>query len=222
MPKIQDNLFASLLNEEAMVKIGQTLYRVTDDYTFSVVDKDNRMLKQFRENAASLEKLSQVNKFENIDYLAGKTLVMEDEQGREIARFQGSSERSWPKPGSSQFRAEIGAWSRTYGLYSSVGVKIETQSYRRGGVFGKKRWRSRDSNYLYCYGRAETKECIGGPCSPVFNPSGSNSRSGNRCERTIAQAGGTGAWHVTNWIDGRYRVRYEAGETIHETTFRFE
>ena len=228
LPNIQDDLFASLLNENAMVKIGQTLYRVTDEYTFSAVDEDGSMLKQFKENPASLNKLSEVSTFENIDHLSDKTSVIKGKDGKEVARFQGSSEVAFYKfnvvPG--EYRVLAGAWSRTYGLYSSIGVKIICESYRKGGIFGKKAWRSRDADYLYCYGETETQECRPGGCVDIFAQGGTIKFKSHRAEKTLRSAPtgfpNVSVWHVTDYIEGDYQVRYEPGEPIDvwEWTFR--
>lgn len=115
LPKVEDNLFATLLNEEGLIKIGNTLHKITNDYTFSVADEDNSMLARFKENTASLKSLDQVSVFENIDHLAGKTMTINDVVGgKEVnARFQGDAEHI-VKYGDI-FRARLGAWSRTYG-----------------------------------------------------------------------------------------------------------
>ena len=226
LPDIQDNLFASLLNDKAMMKIGNTLHRVTDKYTFSVEDEDGSMREQFQESS-SLDKRRDVTVFENVDHLAGKTLIAKDEEGNEVARFQGSDSRSWAKPGSTTTRSVIGAWSKTWGTYASVGVEMETQSYRAGGIFNSnRRWRSRASDYLFVYGETFTQQCRPLGCDNKSLKTGGTIKSGSRrVDRVLADVNIPipGAyWYVTDYVEGDYKVRYDAGEPVREISFRFE
>ena len=214
LPEIMDDLFASLLNEHAMVKIGETLYKVTDKYTFSAVDEKGSMRQKFQESL-SLDKLPNVATFENIDHLAGKTMVIKSSGGEKKvnARFQGDEwyiEQYYP------YRIKVGAWSRTYGLYTSIGVKINSEKDKKGGIFGGKKWRNDDANYLYCGGYARTQVCEATvPCSPVFDtPNSWNTRRNkHRAEKTLHDIGGPslGLWYVTQFVAGEYKFEFEDG-----------
>lgn len=223
LPEIMDDLFASLLNEHAMVKIDQTLYKITDEYTFSAVDRDGSMTEYFEENS-SLQKLSDVTTFENVDGLADKTMVVSGNDMTQInARFQGDR---WHIQQYGNYRVKVGAWSRTYGLYTSIGVKINTEEYKRGRTFltRRLRWRNEDANYLYCGGYARTQVCESSvPCTPVYDTSNSwnTRRNKHRAEKTFLDHGGIGIWYVTRFVAGEYKFEFENG-AYHTLDITFE
>ncbi len=206
---IIDLFFATVVNEKGIYFIDNTIYKVTDKYEYALKNGDEKKLSDLISGQmVSNSKELIVRKITGSD----NTQVNRD--------FFGESEyKTHWMVGNVKKRVRMNAWSRNYLKYSSSGVNIYTESYRKGGLFG--RWSWRDSAVKYLRVDAETK------CYAEVNGEGAweiikDSEDAHNAdhiqtvlEYVVAVIGG--GWLTTEYIKCTYTyIRDDNGELVNE------
>lgn len=132
---IPDQVFAAILNKDGVYYIGNEIHKVTPKVEYTIKDGD----------AKKLQAIAQGN-VQNLKNVEAFKVKFGTTTQKPNARFQGKSIlRKAPYPNTAtHLSAHLEAWSRGYALYSSVGVRIKGRKYKRGGAFGRRKWRDDD------------------------------------------------------------------------------
>ncbi|OJJ22600.1 hypothetical protein BKI52_07935 [marine bacterium AO1-C] len=186
---IPDPVFASILNTEGVYYIGKEVHKVTPKYEYVVKDGNTETLEAIV--AGNTSNLRGV-KVHEIKYgVAAQSFN---------ARFQGKSTRKkTPYSNATHLSAHLEAWDRTYALYASVGIRIKGRKKKR------RKWKDDEMWFAEVTWRAYTEACVPsctGKALLTGTKSGTNTKS---VSKTINYAAGTGAWHVTDYIEGDFR-----------------
>lgn len=211
--EIPDPVFASILNANGVYFIGDEAHKVTDEYEYVA-------------NAKEVDKLSNINANSTLKTVAGvkahkvKIGLMEKQQN---ARLLGKVTREKfpyinrpvPYDNRDDLKAQLIAWSRTYAVYSSVGIRITGRKYSKDGLFGSLKWRDDKMDFASISWSAVTQVCHSGGCSEKGLLTGFESDTNEKSiSKTINYAAGIGMWHVTDYVEGEFKYRDEGWQEV--------
>nr|WP_294894088.1 hypothetical protein [uncultured Pedobacter sp.] len=131
---IYDPLFRRILNDKYSVKIGNDIFFIKDGSEYLIND-GNMSTYSTLQNGGSEGSVNNVK----IKSLNPASVELKVES---ISPFQGT--RGYYSPEYDNGRPEriyMEIYSQSFAVYASQGVLIRGQAYRRGGVFGSKKWR---------------------------------------------------------------------------------
>ena len=157
---VEDPVFETLLDQDGMIHVADTIYQVTRDYVYST-HIDNALIpgKQIRlrsrgalENQVTLSSTAPLVKFK-IDRVAdapanpGKNM---DVMGR------GECWVFFDTPGSKyRYRMKGSIWINNWGIWRSVGTELESQKIKRKGF---RRWRHHSVDEIALSGDLVTRK----------------------------------------------------------------
>ncbi len=211
---IPDPVFANILNAEGIYFIGNEAHKVGKTYEYVTNEQNIEQLRNIDVNS----------KEENIAGMKAHKIKFGAAAKAFNARFQGAETLSRiPYTSRHDLQAELHAWSRTYAVYSSVGVRIKGRKFRKGGLFGSSKWRDDEMDFASISYECQTEVCVGGQCSGEAILTGDDSVTNKKkLSITINYSAGTGTWHVTDYIEADFSYRDEGLSTVNWNNIRFE
>lgn len=162
---VEDPVFETLLNQEGMVQIADTIYQVTRDYVYST-HIDNALIlgkaslntgqEILPGNHAILSSTTPLVKYEidrAADVLAnlGKNM---DAMGRGEC-YVVFAPPVVPKSTKYRYRIKGSIWINNWGIYRSVGTELESQKIKRKGL---RRWRHHRVDEIEISGTFSSRE----------------------------------------------------------------
>lgn len=211
--EVPDPVFASILNADGVYFIGDEAHKVTTQYEYVT-------------NAQEATKLSNINTSSTLAEVPGvkahKVKIGQIEK-QSNARLLGKvtrerfpyADRPVPYATRNDLKAQLSAWSRTYAVYSSVGISITGRKYSKDGLFGSLQWRDDEMDYASINWSALTKVCHSGGCSEQGLLTGFVYANNEKTvSKTINTAYGAGIWHVTAYVEGEFKYRDEGWHQV--------
>ncbi len=158
---VEDPVFETLLNQEGMIQIADTIYQVTRDYVYSAhINHALIPRKAGSDMGQSVLRGSQVTlsstiplvkyKIDRAPYVPANPGKNMDVMGR------GECYVSFNTPGTKyRYRMKGSIWINNWGIYRSAGTELESQKIRRRGL---RRWRHHRVNKIEISGTFSSKE----------------------------------------------------------------
>lgn len=199
-----DLFFASVLNADGIFYLGDTIHKVTDDYEYALVGGDEESLNEILASRDGLPAHPGL-KVHQITGDLGDEGKEGDAPQRVLTGMHTIIRDIGTDPSGNPKRVVMEAWSRNYLTYASNGVNLTTQSYRRGGLFGRKDWRDSAVYYLKVDVESRQYSSIAGVGSGwyVIN-SQEEAWSYHHIQEVMEYLVGTGVWLDTDYIDCTY------------------
>jgi len=158
---VEDPVFETLLNQEGMIQIADTIYQVTRDYVYST-HVDNALIpgKAGSDTGQGVLLGNQVTLSSTIPLVKHKVDRVADvlaNPGKNMdVMGRGECYKSFETPGSKyRYRMKGSIWINNWGPYRSVGTELESQKIKRRGL---RRWRHHKVNKLEISGLFSSRE----------------------------------------------------------------
>ncbi len=216
---IKDLYFASVVNQKGIYFIGNTIHKIDSEYEYALSDGNETLL-------SKALMLSNANaKKESVNGLVMHKITGIGISSNSSARFSGKAEHItyWAINNGEPKRVTMDAWSRNYLKYSSNGVNITTESYRKGGALGSKAWRDSKVDYLKVDGTTKCYPSVNGTGGWELISEQAEGYDTHHVQNVFEYVAGVlgGAWLDTDYIDCTYTYTRDDNNTTVSEHFHF-
>lgn len=211
-----DLFFASILNENGVFYNGGTIHKVTDEYEYALEGGDEETLER-----AVASQLGGVSSYPGLQVHRITDTLAFSKKGSNgplnvLTGMHTIFEDMGTDPGGNPKRACLEAWSRNYLTYASNGVNLTTQSYRKGGLWGKKDWRDSAVSYMKVDVESRQYSSISGTGYWVTLQEQEEAWSYHHIQEVMDYVVGGGVWIDTDYIDCTYTYVRDNGVTVNK------
>ncbi|WP_299685428.1 hypothetical protein [uncultured Dokdonia sp.] len=169
---IPDPVFSAILNKEGIYKIAQKYHRITQDKEYisedySAVIEPNASIKSNSLQVFDIKSSSETNA-QRVN-LNGQTLCAKYTQNNHVGTgFYGGNyfNKFVPYPSNysncsgGDYSFHTQTWYTQFSNFFSVGTWIKGRKYKKGGAFGRKKWRDDNMSYAKINNSAVTNRTI--------------------------------------------------------------
>jgi hypothetical protein len=196
---IPDPVFASIVNEQGVFVIGDTIHKITYNYEYLITDGD-------------LNKLDDLEKSETFKSSTSNIIQIP------IIRFEKDNNLKWVGWKTyektdicdlTNRRAQLKAWNVTYALYASSGIRIVGRQHIKN-IWGNYDWKDWYMDYAKVDGCVRATAIVGAQSTGVYELCGSDEETDEKnVDKTLTYWAGTGVVINVFWVHANYY--YEDG-----------
>jgi hypothetical protein len=145
--RVRDPYFASILNKNREVQIGNTIYRCNADYVFEYQRGEEKSIEDFYNQAKSSKmNMPELKEIDFKDIKVAKTKIniqkIESKQSNPKARVAYNCEQYW----GADYRMGGEYWTEWYFFFTTAGVSTQMEVQRGWWIF--RGWYDEDAEYI--------------------------------------------------------------------------